>query len=80
MEQTQCNMAVRWFIGLVMNDAIWPPIVFSKTSVCLIVHDPVNELFNQVPGMVVTSKVRAAAMKPTCPRPTQKRGYNAQAK
>lgn len=30
MEQVQCNLLYRWFIGLAMEDAVWVPTVFTK--------------------------------------------------
>ena len=41
MEQTQCNMLIRWFIGLAMVDAVWVPTVFTKHPQRLIEHDAV---------------------------------------
>lgn len=32
MEQTQYNMLFRWFIGLVMDDAVWVPTVTDPDS------------------------------------------------
>ena len=48
MEQTQYNLLFRWFISLVMDDAVWVPAVFTKNRERLIEHDAVIELFNQV--------------------------------
>ena len=48
MEQTQCNMLFRWFVGLAMDDAVWVPTVFSKNRQRLIEHDAVVAFFNEV--------------------------------
>ena len=39
MEQTQCNLWFRWFVGLSMDDAVWVPTVFTKNRERLIEHD-----------------------------------------
>ena len=48
MEQVQYNLLYRWFIGLVMDEAVWVPTVFTKNRERLIEHDAVIELFNHV--------------------------------
>ncbi len=48
MEQTQYNLLFRGFIGLLMDDAIWVPTVFSKNRERLIEHDAVLAFFNEV--------------------------------
>lgn len=48
MEQTQYNLLFRWFIGLLTDDAIWVPTVFSKNRERLIEHDAVLAFFNEV--------------------------------
>ena len=30
MEQMECNLLFRWFVGLGIDDAVWVPTVFSK--------------------------------------------------
>ena len=32
MEQTRYNLLFRWFIGLAIEDAVWVPTVFTKSS------------------------------------------------
>ena len=48
MEQTQCNMLFRWFVGLSMDNTVWVPAVFTKTRQRLIDHDAVVAFFNEV--------------------------------
>ncbi len=49
MEQTQYGLLFRWSIGLIMDDSVWVPMVFTKNRERLIKHDAVIEIFNQVP-------------------------------
>ena len=48
MEQTQCNLLFRWFIGLSMDDSVWVPTVFTKNRERLIAHDAIIELFSLI--------------------------------
>jgi len=48
MEQMQYNLLFRWFIGLVMDDAVRVPTVFMNNRERLIRHDAVIEFFNEV--------------------------------
>jgi transposase len=48
MEQVQYKLLFRWFIGLLMDDAVWVLTVFTKNRERLIEHDAVIALFNQV--------------------------------
>ena len=45
-EQIQYNLLFRWFVGLVIENAVWNHSVFSKNRDRLIEHDAVTELFN----------------------------------
>ncbi len=46
VEQIQCNLLFRWFVGLAIEDPVWNHSVFSKNRDRLIEHDAVTELFN----------------------------------
>lgn len=48
IEQTRYNLLFRWFIGFVMDDAVWVPTVFTKNRERLIEHDAIIELFNHI--------------------------------
>ena len=48
MEQTRYNLLSRWFIGLVIEDALWVPTVFTKNRERLIEHQAIIELFEQL--------------------------------
>ncbi len=46
VEQIQCNLRFRWFVGPAIEDPVWNHAVFSKNRDRLIAHEAVSELFN----------------------------------
>ena len=48
MEQIQCNMLFRWFVGLAMDDAVSVSSVFSKNRQRLIEYDALLALLNLI--------------------------------
>jgi len=43
MEQLDCNLLFRWFVGLAVDDPVWVPTVFSKTAtVCCKAPSPLR--------------------------------------
>ncbi len=49
MEQAECNLLFRWFIGLSMDDSVWALTVVTKNRERLIEHDAVVTFLNEVP-------------------------------
>jgi IS5 family transposase len=54
MEQLECNMLFRWFVGLSMNEQVWNHAVFSKNRERLLAGEIANEFF-----AVVVEQARA---------------------
>src|SRR5713101_2366531 len=48
MEQLECNMLFRWFVGLNMDDRVWDPTVFSKNRDRLLAADVAALFFQRV--------------------------------
>ena len=48
MEQLDCNLLFRWFVGLNMDDAVWDATVFSKNRDRLLEGDVAEAFFDQV--------------------------------
>src|SRR5438105_14746634 len=48
MEQLDCNLLFRWFVGLTMDDAVWDPTVFTKNRERLLAGDVARGFLEQV--------------------------------
>ena len=48
MEQLNCNLLIRWFVGLEIDDAVWNPEVFSKNRDRLLNQDLAQKFFAHV--------------------------------
>jgi transposase len=48
MEQLECNLLFRWFVGLNMDESVWVPTVFSKNRDRLLRSDIAEKFFAQV--------------------------------
>ena len=48
VEQIDCNLLFRWFVGLGMDDAVWNHAVFSKNRDRLLTSDVAQQFFAEV--------------------------------
>jgi transposase len=48
MEQLDCNLLYRWFVGLYMEDPVWDPTVFTKNREWLLKGDSARAFFRAV--------------------------------
>lgn len=48
MEQMRYNLLFRWFVGVVIEDAVWNHSVFSKNRDLLLEHEVVDAFFTEV--------------------------------
>jgi transposase len=49
MEQLEYNLLFRWFVGLNMDEAVWAPMVFSKSRDRLLAGEIAEKFFAQAP-------------------------------
>jgi transposase len=57
MEEIDCSVLFRWFVGLGMDDAIWSPTTFSKNRDRLLESDIASAFFD-----AVLAQARAAGL------------------
>jgi transposase len=48
MEQLDCNILFRWFVGLLMDEPIWAPTVFTKNRDRLLTQEIARSFFRRV--------------------------------
>jgi transposase len=61
MEQLEYNLLFRWFVGLPMDDAVWPPAVFSKNRDRLLAGDVAEEFFQLIVKQAQRKRLRCRA-------------------